>query len=101
MLLRRRGRSIAIIGLPKTIDNDLPYVERTFGFDTAVSLATQAIRAARVEASGAINGIGLVRLMGRHAGFIAASAVLASREADLVLVPEQPFALQRSMRTSS
>jgi 6-phosphofructokinase 1 len=91
--LRRRGLPIAVVGLPKTIDNDLAFIEQTFGFDTSVSLATQAIRAARVEANGAIHGIGVVRLMGRHAGFIAASAALASRDADLVLVPEQPFAL--------
>ena len=92
--LTRRQLPIAVIGLPKTIDNDMPFTERTFGFDTAVSLAAQAIRAARVEADGAPNGLGLVRLMGRHAGFISASAVLATGEADLVLVPEQPFDLQ-------
>lgn len=91
--ISRRKLPIAIIGVPKTIDNDLPYVEQTFGFETAVSFATQAIRAAHVEAQGALNGLGIVRLMGRHSGFIAASATLASRQVDLVLVPELPFDL--------
>jgi 6-phosphofructokinase 1 len=89
----RREARIAVIGVPKTIDNDLPLNERTFGFDTAVSIATEAIKAAHVEATGAPNGVGLVRLMGRHSGFIAASAALASRDVNLVLVPELPFAL--------
>ena len=90
----RRGAEIAVIGVPKTIDNDLPYIERTFGFDTAVSIAADAIRAAHVEAVGAHNGVGLVRLMGRHSGFITASATLASREVNLALVPELPFDLE-------
>jgi 6-phosphofructokinase 1 len=90
----RRGTKIAVIGVPKTIDNDLPYIERTFGFDTAVSIAAEAIRAAHVEAVGAHNGVGLVRLMGRHSGFITASATLASREVNLALVPELPFDLE-------
>ncbi len=90
----RRGVKIAVIGVPKTIDNDLLYIERTFGFDTAVSIASEAIKAAHVEARGAPNGLGLVNLMGRHSGFIAASATLASREVNLVLVPEQPFSIQ-------
>ena len=92
--VKRRGEQIAVIGVPKTIDNDLPFIERTFGFDTAVSIAADAIRAAHVEAVGAARGVGLVRLMGRHSGFIAASATLASREVNLVLVPELPFDLQ-------
>lgn len=91
---RRRGRAVAVVGLPKTIDNDLPLVERTFGFDTAVELAAQAIQAARIEADGAPRGVGLVRLMGRHAGFIAGGAALSTRDADLVLIPELPFELE-------
>ena len=91
--VERRGASIGVIGVPKTIDNDLRWNERTFGFDTAVSVATDAIRAAYVEATGAPRGVGLVRLMGRHSGFIAASAALASRDANLVLIPELPFDL--------
>ncbi|MEK6623353.1 MAG: ATP-dependent 6-phosphofructokinase, partial [Bdellovibrionota bacterium] len=89
-----RRAKIAIIGVPKTVDNDMLFVDKTFGFDTAVSIATDAIRAAHVEAMGYLNGIGLVHLMGRHSGFIAASAALASREVNLVLVPEMPFDLQ-------
>ncbi|MCA9523374.1 MAG: ATP-dependent 6-phosphofructokinase [Myxococcales bacterium] len=92
--ITRRGLKIAVIGVPKTIDNDIPYVEKTFGFDTAVSLAVDSIRAAHVEAKGAPNGIGLVRVMGRHSGYIAAQAALASREANLVLIPEQLFDLE-------
>ncbi|MFH1808129.1 MAG: ATP-dependent 6-phosphofructokinase [Pseudomonadota bacterium] len=92
--ITRRGATIAIVGVPKTIDNDLPYIERTFGFDTAVSRAADAIKAAHVEAVGAPNGIGVVRLMGRHSGFIAASATLASGEVNLLLVPELPFDLE-------
>jgi len=92
--LRRRGMEVAVIGVPKTVDNDLPYIERTFGFDTAVAVAADAIRAAHVEAVGAPRGVGLVRLMGRNSGFIAASATLASREVNLVLVPELDFDLQ-------
>jgi 6-phosphofructokinase 1 len=91
--IQRRGERIAIIGVPKTIDNDLPYIERTFGFDTAVAIAADAIKAAHVEALGAAKGVGLVRLMGRHSGFIAASSTLASREVNLVLVPEMQFDL--------
>ncbi|MEE2787788.1 MAG: ATP-dependent 6-phosphofructokinase [Myxococcota bacterium] len=91
--IQERRQACAVVGVPKTIDNDLPYTERTFGFETAVTMATSAIRAAHVEASGAPVGLGLVKLMGRHAGFIAAAATVASREVDLVLVPEQPFDL--------
>ena len=91
--ISRRQLQIALIGVPKTIDNDLRYIERTFGFQTAVSIAAEAIKAAHVEARGAPAGLGLVRLMGRHSGFIAASASLAAREVNLVLVPELPFDL--------
>ncbi|MBN2799952.1 MAG: ATP-dependent 6-phosphofructokinase [Deltaproteobacteria bacterium] len=91
----RRGRRLSVIGLPKTIDNDLPYVERSFGFQTAVGVATQALRAAHVEAEGAYRGVGIVKLMGRHAGFVAATAALASGEVDLVLVPERSFGVRR------
>ena len=91
--IQRRGLVVALIGVPKTIDNDLMYIERTFGYQTAVSIAAEAIKAAHVEARGAPKGLGLVRLMGRHSGFIAASASLAAREVNLVLVPELPFDL--------
>ncbi len=91
--IQRRGLKISVIAVPKTIDNDIPFTTRTFGFETAYSIAAEAIRGAHVEAKGAFNGIGLVKLMGRHAGFIAAHAVLASREANFLLVPEVDFEL--------
>ncbi len=87
----RRGAKIAVVGVPKTIDNDILHIEKTFGYETAVAIAAEAIRAAHVEATCVPGGLGLVHLMGRSSGFIAASAALASREANLVLVPEVPF----------
>ena len=89
----RRGLAIAVVGVPKTIDNDVPFVWRSFGFFTALEKAREVIQGAHVEASGARNGIGLVQLMGRHAGFIAAGATLASQEVNFTLVPEVPFEL--------
>lgn len=90
----KRGFKIAIVGVPKTIDNDIPYIQKTFGFSTAVSEAVKAINAAHVEALGAVNGIGLVKLMGRHSGFIAANATLASRHVNFLLIPEKDFDLE-------
>jgi 6-phosphofructokinase 1 len=90
----RRGLRIGVIGVPKTIDNDVPYIDRSFGFVSAYSAAVDVIRSARVEAMAARNGIGLVKLMGRHSGFLACQAALASTEADLVLVPEVPIRLE-------
>jgi 6-phosphofructokinase 1 len=89
-----RGSRIAIVGVPKTIDNDIPFINKTFGFETAVSKAAEAIAAALIEAEGAPRGVGLVRLMGRHSGYIAAHAALAAGHVDVVLVPESPFALE-------
>jgi 6-phosphofructokinase 1 len=91
--LSRRHR-LAVIGVPKTIDNDLDWVERSFGFATAVEAAARTILTAHAEARGAWNGIGLVKLMGRHAGFIAANATLARPDVNLCLVPEVPFTLE-------
>ncbi len=88
-----RKRSISVIGIPKTIDNDINFISRSFGFDTAVEKATEAIQCAHVEASCVANGVGLVKLMGREAGFIAAQATLALQEVNFLLVPEQPFKL--------
>ncbi|MBM4273753.1 MAG: ATP-dependent 6-phosphofructokinase [Deltaproteobacteria bacterium] len=90
----RRGLRIGVVVVPKTIDNDILFVSRSFGFDTAVEMATQAIRAAHTEAAGAPNGIGLVKLMGRHSGFIAANAALALREVNFVLIPESDFDIE-------
>lgn len=89
-----RNRKIAVIGIPKTIDNDINFITRSFGFDTTVEKATEAIQCAHVEAACVNNGIGLVKLMGREAGFIAAQATLAMQEVNFVLVPEQPFELE-------
>jgi 6-phosphofructokinase 1 len=92
-VVRDRGLRIAVVGVPKTIDNDIPMIDQSFGFQTAFSLASDAIRAARVEAKSTANGIGLVKLMGRHSGFIACYAALARSDADVVLIPEVPFGL--------
>ncbi len=89
-----RNLKISVIGLPKTIDNDIHLVSRSFGFDTAVEMATRAIRAAHNEAKGYPNGIGLIKLMGRHSGFIAATTVLAEQDANFVLIPEVDFDLE-------
>lgn len=86
--LKRRGLKISIIGIPKTIDNDIYMLSRSFGFDSAVDVATQSIRAAHNEAQGYPNGIGLIKLMGRHSGFIAATAALAQQDVNFVLIPE-------------
>lgn len=90
----RRGLPIAIVGIPKTIDNDIPFVYRSFGFFTALEKAQEVIQGAHVEARGVFHGVGLVKLMGREAGYIAAGATLASQEVNFCLIPEQPFALE-------
>lgn len=87
------GYPIAVVGVPKTIDNDINFVSRTFGFDTAVEVARNAVDAAGVEAQGNPGGIGLVKVMGRDSGFIAAHATLASNHVNVCLVPEVPFSL--------
>ena len=89
----RRKLPIAVVGIPKTIDNDLVWTERTFGFGTAVEEAGRVLAAAHAEARGAWNGIGLVKLMGRHAGFIAAHATLGNADVNFCLVPEVPLIL--------
>lgn len=91
--IQQRNLSISIIGIPKTIDNDINFIPKSFGFDTAVEKATEAIGCAHVEAIGAKNGIGIVKVMGRESGFIAAQAALALRESNFVLIPEVPFQL--------
>lgn len=91
--LRKRGEAVAVIGIPKTIDNDVPWVRRAFGFETAVSVALEAVKAAHTEAESAHNGVGLVKLMGRDSGYIAANATLASGDVNFCLVPEVEFQL--------
>jgi 6-phosphofructokinase 1 len=89
-----RGYKLAVIGIPKTIDNDIEYVWRSFGYQTAVDEAARVIAGAHQEAKSHYNGIGLVKLMGRDAGFIAAGATVASGEVNFTLIPEVPFALE-------
>ncbi len=93
--VKRRGLDIAVIGIPKTIDNDVSFTERTFGFETAVAMSQPPIVGIHNEARGVRNGVGLVRLMGRESGFIAAYATLASSDVNLVLVPEVPFTMEQ------
>ena len=92
--IKKRGLITSVIGIPKTIDNDISLVEKSFGFETAVEDAAKVIRSAHVESIGAPNGIGMVKLMGRYSGFIAAHAALASREVNFVLIPEWDFDLE-------
>jgi len=91
--IKKRGLSISLVSVPKTIDNDIPFVRRAFGFETAVTVATQSVHSAHVEATGAPYGIGLVKLMGRNAGYIAATTCLAAGQANVCLIPEVPFSL--------
>jgi 6-phosphofructokinase 1 len=88
--IRERDRRIAVVGVPKTIDNDIPWIGHSFGFQTAFAKATESIRAAHTEATAQPGGVGLVQLMGRHSGFIACYAALATNQADYVLIPEVP-----------
>jgi 6-phosphofructokinase 1 len=92
-IVAERELRIAVVGVPKTIDNDIPFIDHSFGFRTAFSQATESIRAAHIEARSAPGGVGLVKLMGRHSGFIACYAALAKNDADYVLIPEVRFEL--------
>ncbi|MGY1590965.1 ATP-dependent 6-phosphofructokinase [Geodermatophilus sp. SYSU D00708] len=89
----RRSVPIAVVGVPKTIDNDIPWIDGTFGFQTAFARAAESIRAAHTEARSTPDGVGLIKLMGRHSGFIACYASLASEGVDVVLIPEVPVLL--------
>ena len=93
LIAERRNFKLAVVGIPKTIDNDISYIQRSFGFETAFSKAVEAVVSAHVEAKGAPNGIGLVKLMGRNSGFIAANATMAMNDVNYVFVPEIPFEL--------
>jgi 6-phosphofructokinase 1 len=92
--IKRRGLKISIVGIPKTIDNDLRYIDLSFGYTSAYSKAVEAIECAHREAQGAANGIGLVKLMGRHSGFITCAATLAAGCVNYSLIPEVPFKLE-------
>ena len=91
---RKRGHTLSVVGIPKTIDNDVAFVTRTFGYLTAVQESTIVLDRAHTEARSVENGISLVKLMGRHAGFIAAGATVASQDVNFTLVPEVPFKLE-------
>ena len=84
---------ISFVGIPKTIDNDIPLIDSSFGFNTSCEVAARMIEAACVEATNAQNGVGLVKLMGRYSGFIARNAALANGNVDICLVPELTFEL--------
>jgi len=92
--IERRKLKIAVIGIPKTIDNDISFISKSFGFETAVGESRIAISSAHAEATGYRNGVGLVKLMGRESGFIAANATLANSDVNFCLVPESPFRLK-------
>jgi len=87
----KRGLRIAIIGIPKTIDNDIQYIDQSFGYETAYGQAVEAIVGAHNEARGTLNGIGLVKVMGRHSGFLACHAALATSHVNFVIIPEMPI----------
>ena len=94
MAAKRRHLNISIIGIPKTIDNDICFMDRTFGFETAVYATNNVITVAHNEAKGALNGVGLIHVMGRDSGFIAAYAALANTHINFCLIPEEQFTLE-------
>src|SRR3954462_13852546 len=94
--IARRGLKKVVVGIPKTIDNDIMYLDKSFGFETAFAMAVDSVRSAHVEANGTFNGIGLLKLMGRDSGFIACFAALAGSNVDFVLIPEVHFELDGS-----
>lgn len=91
---KKRGHALSVVGIPKTVDNDVAFVSRTFGYLTAVQEAAKVLDRAHTEARSVGNGISLVKLMGRHAGFIAAGATVASQDVNFTLVPEVPFKIE-------
>jgi len=91
---KKRGHALSVVGIPKTVDNDVAFVTRTFGYQTAVDEAAKVLDRAHVEARSVENGISLVKIMGRHAGYIASGATLASQEVNFTLIPELPFKLE-------
>jgi 6-phosphofructokinase 1 len=93
-VISENNLKISVVCIPKTIDNDLDLIEKSFGFDTAIEKTVEAIRGAHVEAKGAFNGIGLIKIMGRLSGHIAAHSALAQNDVNFVLIPEVPFDLE-------
>lgn len=92
--IERRGLAIAVIGIPKTIDNDISFIDKSFGMETAFTEACDSINAAHVEAMAAVNGIGIVKVMGRESGFIAANATLATNDVNFCVIPEMEFNME-------
>nr|WP_299339714.1 ATP-dependent 6-phosphofructokinase [Allomuricauda sp.] len=92
--IEKRGANISVVGVPKTIDNDIDLIDKSFGFETSFDVASSILRDAHNEASGAYNGISIIKLMGRDSGFIAASAALAMPTVNFVLIPEMNFKLE-------
>lgn len=92
--VERRGLKISVVGIPKTIDNDIKYLDKSFGFETAFAEAVKAVHSAHTESLGSVNGIGLVKLMGRDSGFITCYASLAHNDVNFALIPEVPFQLE-------
>jgi 6-phosphofructokinase 1 len=93
--IKKRNLKIAVVGVPKTVDNDLLYVEKTFGFETAVEMSQHPIRAAHEESRSHRNGVGIVKLMGRDSGFIALHSAVASSDVNCLLLPEKPFSMTK------
>jgi 6-phosphofructokinase 1 len=91
---QRRGQALCVVGIPKTIDGDIPFVAHSFGFLTAVEEAVKVLQRAHTEARSVQNGISLVKLMGRHAGFLTAEATVASQDVNFTLIPEIPLQLE-------
>lgn len=91
---KRQGWPLAVVGVPKTIDNDMIFMDKSFGYETACAMAVEVVHAAHTEAVSCRNGVGLVKVMGRHSGFIACAAAIASGEVNIVLIPEVPFVLE-------
>jgi 6-phosphofructokinase 1 len=98
---RKRGHALSVVGVPKTIDNDVAFVSRTFGFFSAVEEAARVLDCAHTEACSVPGGIGLVKLMGRHAGFITAGATVACQDVNFALIPEVPFTLEKFLAALS
>ena len=92
--IARRGLAKSVVGIPKTIDNDIQFIDKSFGFETAFAEAVKAVHSAHTESMGSPNGIGLVKLMGRDSGFITSFATLAANTVNFALIPEVPFALE-------
>jgi 6-phosphofructokinase 1 len=91
-----REHDFPVVGVPKTIDNDVPGTDYTFGFDTAVTIATEAIDRLHTTAE-SHNRVMVVEVMGRHTGWIAVMSGIAGG-ADVILIPEQPITVEEACK---